>query len=363
MSYGGPNEREVRRMFLEGELSLIESMASGAASRLAFDDVIAEVGARRTALEALPEQVTRARARGYAWGGNLEGEVARLRSAAGGAVETARQQSQRGAQALRGRVDALQREARRLHGGPVLKNERAIEVLANEARALDAALDAAKRAARESVGTFLAGADAAAEQVRSIHGVLDQFEAASFALQPEENPLWAVKATWEDAPGGEKPGMLFLTAHRLRFEAQEEVVLERSMLFFASRTEVRRQLALDVLIGQVVASEDTERGVLLKDQLLVVTVRAATGAQRLTFELDEGNAKQVDGLIEQVRSGDLERARYRGPMPEGSKVGVPVRWVERCDNCGAGMQPPVRGQTFTTCEYCGRKFDVVLGEG
>lgn len=362
MSYGGPNEREMRRMFLEGERSLIESMAAGAASRLAFDDMIAEVGQRRTALEGLGEQVARARARGYVWGGNLEAELARLRAGAAHAVDTARQQSQRSAQALRGRVDALQRESRRVASAPVLKNERAIETLANEARALDAAIDAAGRAARESVGTFMQGADAIVQQVAAIHGVLDQFEGASFRLQPEENPLWVAKATWEDAPGGEKEGMLFLTAHRLRFEVQEEVVLERSLLIFASRTEVRRQLALDVLIGHVVASEDTERGLILKDQLLVLTLRAPGAPQRVTFEID-GAAKQVDTLIEQVRAGDLERARYRGPMPEGSKVGVPVRWVERCENCGAGMQPPVRGQTFTTCEYCGRKFDVVLGEG
>lgn len=363
MSYGGPNEREMRRMFLEGELSLIQSMAAGAASRLAFDDVIAEVGQRRTALEGLGEQVARARARGYVWGGNLEAELARLRAGAANAVETARQQSLRSAQALRGRVDALQREARRLSGGAVLKNERAIETVANEARAVDAAIDAAGRAARESVGTFVKGADAIVAQVAAIHGVLDQFEAASFRLQPEENPLWAVKATWEDSPQGEVQGMLFLTAHRLRFEAQEEVVLERSLLFFASRTEVRRRLALDVLIGQIAASEDTRRGLLLKDELLVLSLRAPNAPARATFEIAEGEAKHIDDVIEQVRSGDLERARYRGPMPEGSRVGVPVRWVERCENCGAGMQPPVRGQTFTTCEYCGRKYDVVLGEG
>lgn len=363
MTYGGPNEREVRRMFLEGELALVASMAAGAASRLTFDEVLAEVGARRTALEGLGEQVARARARGYVWGGNLEAELARLRSSAPSAVETARQHSLRSAQALRGRVDALQRESRRLAGGAVLKNERAIEVVANEARALDAALDAANRAVRESVGTFTAAADAIVAQVAGIHAVLDHFEAASFKLQPEENPLWAVKATWEDHPQGKRAGMIFLTAHRLRFEAQEEVVLERTMLFFASRTELRRQLALDVLVGHIAASEGTQRGLLIKDQLLVLTLRAPNAPGRVTFELDDGCAKQLDDLVERIRSGDLERARYKGPMPEGSRVGVPVRWVERCENCGAGMPTPVRGQTFTTCAYCGRNYDVVLGEG
>ena len=357
-------DNDLRRMTLAGELAYAQSIASGAAARLAFDDALGEINQRVAALNALAESVARARARGYAWGGALEQVGNQAQGRANAAFEGARAESTRAAAGLRGQASALERDVRRAASGDVLRNEGLINSVAAQARGLDEAIGAAKGRVLAGAAQFIGAVDALATRMTRIHWTLDQFEGASFKMQPEENPLFAVKATWENHPNGKAAGLLMLTAHRVRFEFQEEVVLERSFVFFASKTEVRRKLLLDALVGHLVASEASERGLLIKDQVLSLRFHPQSGvAAEVSLELDDDRAAEVDTVIEQIRSGDLERGRFQGPMPAGSRVGVPVKWPEKCETCGAGMQPPVKGQTYLTCEYCNAQHDVILGEG
>ncbi|MBL8604408.1 MAG: hypothetical protein JNK72_20955 [Myxococcales bacterium] len=358
-----PEEKQHRRIALETELSFVRSTLEAAPMRLSFEGPLRELNERLAGLNALGEQLARARARGYVWGGDLEGQRGEVQRLAGPALELARGEIHRAANALRARVDSANRSARAI-SGDVFRNERAIQSLASDVRGLDNAIDAAETKVRESTGLFARAFDAMVGQLKRIHETLDAFEQGSFKLQPEENPLAVIKATWEDSPQGKKEGLLLLTAHRIRFEAIDEVVLERSLIFFASRTEKRRTLLMDAPVGYLSGSDDSERGLIMKDQLLILTFRMATGGfARCTFEVEEVSAKEADSFLEQIRSGDLERQRYRGAMPTLSNVGVPVRWPESCNQCGARLEPPVRGQTYLTCAYCNAKHDVVLGEG
>lgn len=360
----GNSDKDLRRMTLAGELAYAQSIASGAAARLAFDDALGEINQRVNALPQLAEGVARARARGYAWGADLEQVGREAQSRAEAAVNAARSEATRAGSGLRNQAGALERDARRAASGDVLRNEGLINSVAAQARGLDEAITAAKGRVLGGASQFIAAVDGLAARLKRIHWTLDQFEGASFKMQPEENPILASKATWEDHPQGKVDGLLMLTAHRVRFEYQEEVVLERSFVFFASKTETRRKLLLDVLVGHVAGAEAGERGLLIKDQVLTLRFQPQANVRgAVTLELDEDKAAEVDNVIEQIRSGDLERGRYQGPMPTGSRVGVPVKWPEKCENCGAGMQPPVKGQTYLTCDYCGARHDVTLGEG
>ncbi len=364
MNAKGPDPNATQRMLLEGQLTSAQSSAGDSLARLAFERCLGELNERAAALEALHEQIARARARGYVWSGDLEARLAEARQRSRGALDAARAESVRAAQQLRPRVDAVARDARRLVGQDPLRVRAQIEAVSREASAVDSALDAADSRIAELAADFTRAVDTLTERLRRIHFTLDQFAQGSFQLQPEENPLAAIEATWEDSPQGKRAGVLLFTAHRLRFEALEEVVLERTLLFFASRTETRRTLLMDAPVGYLAASEDSERGLLMKDQLVVLTFRMATGGfAKCTFEVEGNTAKEVDNLLEQLRTGDLERQRFRGAMPVASTVGVPVRWPEQCAQCGARMEPPVRGQTYLTCGYCNTKHDVVLGEG
>lgn len=364
--YGGTKEDMLaKQAALELTLATARAQADGAMARLTFDGVLNEINNRVVSLDGLAESIARARARGYVWAGDLEQKLQHAKQMAAQAQATARQETTRVANELRSRVNNTVSRVHRLDGvHNVASREQEVNAVASECSSLNQAIDAAERRVKESVGTFLQTVDALAAKCTQVHFTLDNFEKASFRMQPEENPILAVKATWEDSPYGEREGMLFFTAHRVRFEQHEEVVLERSFLFFASRTDVKRTLMLDFLIGQLASSDDTERGLMFKDQLLVFTLRPAQNLpQRATFELEDANAKEIDTLVEQLRAGDLQRQRYQGPMPTASNVGVPVRWPSKCENCGAALTPPVKGQTIIACDYCRTNHPVELGQG
>ena len=361
---GTKQDMLAERAMMEIEVQAAISAAQSAAARLSFDGVLNEINAKVQALGKAAEDVARARARGYVWAGDLEAKLQRAQSLSQGATGTARNETQRAARELKGRADALLNHVNRISGRPAHTVHHESHTLSSEAAGLSAAIDAAERRARESVGPFAGTVDELVAQLARVHFTLDSFEHASFRMQPEENPVLAVKATWEDSPQGEREGLLLFTAHRIRFEHTEEVVLERSFIFFASRTEQRRALLLDGLIGQLAASDEAERGLVFKDQLVVLQFKPGSNLPpKATFEIDGMTAKEVDTLIEQLRTGDTQRARYQGPMPENSNVGVPVRWPSKCETCGAELTPPVRGQNLIACEYCAAQHPVELGQG
>jgi hypothetical protein len=362
--YGGTKEEMLaQRAALEFSLANAISSAENAANRLTFESALAEVNHRVGALGKAAEEVARSRARGYIWAADLEQKLQQAQAMATKSVDTARAESQRASRELKGRADQALQRAQRLRGRPAHTVENEINALSSEASGLSSAIDAAERKIAEAVKGFTETVDGLTQRLAAVHFTLDCFEKTAFKLQPEENAVLAVKATWEDSPQGKKEGVLLFTAHRLRFEHLEEVVLERSFIFFASRTDTKRTPMLDVLIGQLVASDHSARGLLFKDELLTLTFRPSQGVPaKTTFEIDGSAAKDIDTVIEQLRSGDMARARYQGPMPEGSNVGVPVRWPERCENCGAALTPPVRGQNLITCDYCRAQHPVELGQ-
>ena len=366
MAKGGGTKQDMlaERAMVELQVQAAIAGAQSTAAKLSFDGVLNDINAKGAALGKAAEDVARARARGYIWAGDLEEKLRAAQSLSQSAVSTARNETQRAARELKGRADALLSRAGRMSGRPAHTVESEARSLAVEASGLSSAIDAAERRARESVGPFVTTVDALVSKLTGVHFTLDCFEQASFRLQPEENPVLALKATWNDSPQGEREGLLLFTAHRVRFEHTEEVVLERSFIFFASRTETRRALLLDGLIGQLAASDDAEQGVLFKDQLLVLQFKQGSNLPaRATFKLEGVSAKEADTLVEQLRTGDMQRARYQGPMPTNSNVGVPVRWPSKCETCGAALTPPVRGQNLIACEYCAAQHPVELGQG
>lgn len=361
---GTKQDMLTERAMIEIEVQAAFSGAQSTAARLSFDSVLNDINAKVQSLGKAAEDVARARARGYVWAGDLEAKLQRAQSLSQSAVGTARNETQRAARELKSRADNLVARVNRASGRPHHTLQQEAGAISSESSGLSSAIDAAERRARESVAPFANTVDELVKQLERVHFTLDCFEKASFRMQPEENPVLAVKAVWEDSPQGEREGLLLFTAHRIRFEHTEEVVLERSFLFFASRTETRRALLLDGLIGQIGASDDAERGLVFKDQLLVLQFRPGSNLPaKATFEIKDVTAKEVDTLIEQIRSGDTQRARYQGPMPQDSNVGVPVRWPSKCENCGAELTPPVRGQNLIACDYCHAQHPVELGQG
>ena len=356
-----PEQREVR---LRTQLASLQKRSGELLGRLSFAGLIEQLEQRSNQSAELSEKLARARSRGYTWYGNLEDRLNDAKGRAPAAIEKARAEASSAAQLLRARVDRVAEEARTIASrGAMSAQEAPIATLDGEVSGLRSAIDDAERRIRACGTGFVDVVEDVDRNVRKIEWTLDQFESASFKMVPEESPLFAIKAVWEDAPNGKTEGLLLLTDHRIRFEKQEERVLERTFLIFASKKETVKTLLLDEPLGHVDKSEDARRGWVLKDEMLTLAwARAAKAPSKTTFEVKDGTAKAWDDTIEMLKTGDIERARYTGELSRPSMVGVPVSWPEKCAGCGAGLTPPVKGQTSIQCQFCQRAHDVVLGQ-
>ena len=347
---------------LKDKLEDIQRDAGKLTGRLSFGEQQERVNLGERHLQEAKDQLARLRGRGYRWRPDLEEKRDTAEKLLPGVRQELGAAADRASRDLRGRVDELVREARSVAGrGQVIKQEAAIRALDAEKDGLDRALDEAERKLKALVDPFKTPVEQLQGALKDLHWTLDQFEGASFKLQPEESPLAVAQATWEDAPGGAQAGLLLLTDHRIRFEQKEEVTTKTSFFFFSAEKKLVQKLQLNEPVGHLTASDDSTRGWVMKDQLLALSW--AGGAQcpkKTTFKVT-GDAKAWDEVVESLKSGDLERHRYRGDLPKTDMVGVPVEWPEKCIACGAGMAPPVKGQKTITCGYCGQNHDVKLG--
>lgn len=332
--------------------------------RANFTDPLETASKARARLPELRQALAAARARGYLFRQELEAQLAEAEGKADELVELARQEGARAGRDLRDDVDRLDDDQRGLGRldliaiGPLIDKQEA------DARRLEQAFaDAEKRIAAitEPLRTRAAEVGKAVDELVF---TLDQFAASTAKLLPEENPVACAPATWRDAPGGdEKPGRLLLSDHRIRFEHVEEKVTKRKMLFFAAEKEEVREVVLDEPIGHLLSSTDQQSGVIVKDQLLVFTWdKKAKAPGKTTIELDRGTSKDWDELIERLKKGDLEREMVASG-PKADTHGVPVQWPDKCTECGANLDAPVKGQTTIGCPYCGATHDVIMGQG
>lgn len=345
------------------ELKTLQDQVGRLLGRLSFADALQDLAQARGALPGLGEGVASLRARGYRFRVELEGVLAEAEARADALVEDARQETARSGRDLRAQVERLQADVRALERHDLIAIAPLLDQQEAAARRVEQALGEVERRVQAIGEPLTSRVRLLQSAVKDLSWTLDCFAQGSFSLLPEENPVAAAKASWKDAPGGERPGLLLFTDHRLRFEHVEEKVTKRKLLFFAAETEQIKQTVVDEPIGHLLGSVDQESGLIVKDQLLVLTWdRKARCPERTTFELDGGKAADWDGVVERLMKGDLERDMVaQAPRPDVH--GVPVQWPEKCGQCGANLDAPVKGQTTIVCGYCTAEHDVVMGQG
>lgn len=361
-------EREQRRQRLAGELRQLRNKVEKLRGEVTFSDVIEDVTGAESSAPGVSEELGRLRARGYAFRGDLEQQLQEFRDEIGPVLRQIRQRIDRESDRLRDEARALSRAAGKISGNP-LRNEGRIESLSAQVRGFDREVDEVKDGLEALSKPVLTKLHAVRDKVKDLHWTLDQFDAASFKMRPEERPVAVASATWEDAPGGEAPaGLLLLTDHRVYFEQKEERVTKRKFIFFAAETESLHKLLIDEPLGHLQSSDDATRGWVMKDQLLSFAWdRAAKAPQKTTFKLSSGTAKDWDGVVELLRSGDLSAYESEDASTARSDVvgGAPpaaaqhtVRYPEACVACAAPLTAPVKGQTAIVCGYCGTNHPV-----
>lgn len=261
-------------------------------------------------LEEYRSELAALRGEGYTWWPELEVQLERALSRAPSAhaamwfeidgalrntlprVEAAVQELQ--ALAFRGDFEAESaRIDERLH---------ALELLEMEVDDVTGRVRAAIRPVEDALSSF-------EYRWKDVRRTLD-LHRSSPLFPAEEQPVVALRATWEDRPGGKAEGFLLFTDRRIGFEEYVEHEMKTGLL--SSETHVERRPLLAEPFSHLAASEDETRGWFLKDQLLVFHWRAEANAPpRTTFEVEDEDAEHWDDLVDALREGRVEDRHAR----------------------------------------------------
>jgi len=327
--------------------------------RSSFADELEAISDRVAGLPELQAELQRLDARAWIWTGELHTRIAPLAEQGRGALAQVQVESARAKAEITPRAVALSSQ---IQATPVAAGMGpAFEQIEQQAEALERQADALAERIDAISEPFVKAFDQVKQGVKKGHQHMDRFDEAQLPLLPEENPYAAVKATWEDAPGEKTEGMVFLSDLRLRFQGVKEVATKK-FLFITTESETVRELMLDVPIGHLAGSEDSKRGMILKDQLLTLSWKRDANVRggETTFELHEGAAKTWDSTVEEIASGAIRRLVRSTEPAVGAGAGEPVEWATNCTACAAPMPTPVKGQTSTQCPYCGQNHPVTV---
>ncbi|MDP3278591.1 MAG: hypothetical protein Q8Q09_25600 [Deltaproteobacteria bacterium] len=330
---------------LNADAQAISDDATSLLQRISFAAPLQELNDRYAKLQQLHDELRRLRSRGFSFWPNLEQQLAEARRTADHAIGTARNESQRAAQQLRQQAEALGRNAANLASRNRLSVAQ-VDGVASERDRLEAQTQAVEQRIASVAEPFTKLVDTVSAGVAGAHWTMDQFDQASFRVRAEESPLAVAAATWEDCPQGAAPGVIYLTDLMIRFE----------------RTTGQRSTMIERAIGHIASSEDSERGWFMKDEVLTLRFQPNTGnPMSAVFVLGSADSKSFDDFIERARSGQLEAWRVQRTAqsaPVAHSAAMPLKWPSKCDNCGAAIVAPVRGQTEVVCAYCKARYAV-----
>lgn len=183
--------------------------------------------------------------------------------------------------------------------------------------------------------------------------MLQQFAEATFQLLPAEGAVMAVKATYsKDAKisKDDPEGILYLTDQRLFYEQKQEVATKK-ILFITTEKEKVQKLLLEAPVALVEQIKASKKGLFGNEDHLELFFKPGAPVVSVWFHLDGQDSSGWQGLIGQVRSGDLQSDRAVAVDPEQ------VRKVKsapgKCPSCGAPVtQVVLRGMDSIKCEYC-----------
>lgn len=312
-----------------------------------------------TSVNALEEQITSLRTRGYYFSRGWENQAGALRTQwasqrlqATRVLEGERQVLLSAVQEVSDLVDRASRQ-------PAL-------VETAEGRASD--LESRIREAGYRVEGVFDKTEESVEQLRDelegIEFLMDSLETASFKLYPEEHGVMVSKAAWLPKGTDEIEGLLFLTDSRLMFEQREEVATKK-ILFITTEKKLIQELLWQAPVGGVEVLEAQDKKAFLSHkEMLILRLDSNDAPPEVTVELKGADNEAWSRFIRRVQEGQLEAERYDvAPSAEAELSGaaeVPESGEAtssslptRCPSCGAPFPTIYKGMQQITCGYCG----------
>ncbi len=304
----------------------------------------------------LEDYISEIRSMGYVFGGEWEGKAESVQTRWPKEQRTAERELDQQAQIVRDsarEVEQLLNRAERSHN--LLDDlERKLQSFENE-------ISAAEQNVRRSFERTSGEIGGIYEEIEWAKFMLENLRDASFKLNPTENGVAACKAKWLSKKG-EPEGVLYLTDQRVIYEQIEEVATKK-VLFIATEKETVRELRWEAPVGAIdkFGAED-KGGVLGFGVKELLTLNFNRDAQDVPDEitmrfLDYADNELWENLIEQVKSGRIEKSKYSGAV---SKVETSVETQEEtksyptiCPSCGGKLPKAFKGMQQLECEFCG----------
>ena len=343
------------RAKLSSKQSSLESSFSDLHDDARMTSIRAELEQRSAKLAALPGRLQKIRARGFQFQSSLDDELKRLAEDWARTKPSINASIDRESQRLSASMSSVQQQVLGGRGYlslPVAQVSAKLDQSSAQLDNLKSEISAATTSLQNTVNSAGQGIARAEKQIADAETMLDELDAASFRLLPNEAPVAMARAEWQRGKDDEVKGFLFATDHRLVFERNEEVVTKRRFLVFTEKKKVR-EMMMETPIGAVsdVAIERT--GGLFKSPVVKMVFTAPPAPYPQMFMKLSGDAEEWKGTITRVITNDVENERIASKEAARPKESAGPT-VIRCTGCGATLSTPiVKGMQSITCEYCG----------
>ncbi|RMG91088.1 MAG: hypothetical protein D6706_18570 [Chloroflexi bacterium] len=343
---------------LQARISDVQSTFTRLEAEAQLGGIYESIGRIDTQLTELPLVLETLHTRGFVHSGPLEDRLEQIDDKWDDVRARVEETLRHHVQTLDVELDKTERLVTRLGvaGGRVSEGavsavETAVNALANRIQAAETAVTALYRSIAQEL-------NAIEHEIHQIEKIVTYFEeSAEIQLYDTEAPLQAVESVWQQNGEDGPEGILFLTDQRLLFEQRDEIVTEKLLGIFKTKSEKVQRLLLDVAAQDIETVTHKKEGGFLgmgKDDILEFVFTATAPVSRARFHLKGADSATWAALIKRIQTGEIDEDRadeYVEEVETARKTAA--SFPAQCPNCFAAVPPPPRGVTAVTCEYCG----------
>jgi 3-oxoacyl-ACP reductase-like protein len=333
-------------------LDAVQSQFDAVQRDINLDEIRSELNDVERVVAKLPEEIARARARGYVFAAYLEHKAEVVSRRWGALRDDLQRQLQRESSQSRMRVEAVRERFEK--ATPYRAKPTALDMfvpdIEREVTLIRGQIDAALNRLREVYADVKRDANQAMTQLSSIHWYLDQLDEASFKLLAGESLYLAAQAEHQvTGRGGQDPdGILYLTDQRLIFE-QKETTGKKLGLFGGKKVQ---EVEWEIPLHKIESVKAENKGLFGGKDLLQFGFKSGAPFAQAQIEVKGGvQSKLWATQIERMISGGANDER--AIQPDAETLEAMRSAPTACPMCGATLPQLVANQLQIECEYCG----------
>ena len=340
---------------IASEISSLKSRAGWLQDSARLKNTLSAVGDLQTAVNGLPQSISKLRTDGYVFEKALEPQAGNLVNQWGQLYPTLLYRINSESASLQGGLNSIEFKMTQLNG--VGTNPAAalplISALQNDMQLLEDKASSAESTVQGLYAAFNNEFNNFKSHLDEISYLLAQIAEAKFTLLPGEGGLRACKAAWyrEVKKRDDDPeGVLYLTDQRLLFEQKEEVATKK-ILFITTAKQKVQELKWEIPVTLIDVITPSKQGMLKNEDHLDLRFKQGAAIESAHLHIWQPGSDWLK-LINRAKTRDFDTDRV--VAIDQSEVAKLKTAPSICPSCSANLnQVILRGQDSITCEYCG----------